>query len=77
MQLSESASNSLKDLRIEFEQVLKTLTLSQLPAANNVFSQFTAISEISALCPRNVASNLPSELDQIFTKLSSAPCTGR
>lgn len=51
------------------------LTLSQLPAASNVFSQFTAISDISALCPLKVARSLPSELDQIFTKLSSAPWT--
>lgn len=51
-----------------------TLTiLSQLPAASSVFSQLTAMSEISAECPRSVESRRPSSVAQILTKQSSDP----
>ena len=50
-------------------------TLSQLPAAIRVFSQLTAMSEISAECPRSVARRRPSSVAQIFTKQSSEPCS--
>lgn len=49
------------------------IILSQLPAAIMVFSQFTAISDISAACPLRVANNLPSSVAQIFTRQSSDP----
>lgn len=47
--------------------------LSQLAEARSVFSKFTVISEISAACPRKVASRRPSSVAQIFTRQSSEP----
>lgn len=47
--------------------------LSQLPAANRVFSLFTAMSVISEDAPRRVDRRRPSRALQIFTKKSSAP----
>lgn len=49
------------------------MILSQLAEARSVFSKFTVISEISAACPRRVASRRPSSVAQIFTRQSSEP----
>jgi len=48
--------------------------LSMLPAANSVFSVFTAMSVISADAPRSVANRRPSITLHILTRRSSAPC---
>ena len=53
------------------------ITLSQLADAISVFSWLTAMSEISAACPRSVDSSRPSSVAQIFTKQSSEPWTQR
>lgn len=50
------------------------MSLSMLPAANNVFSMLIAMSEISADAPLRVASKRPSIALHTLTNKSSAPC---
>lgn len=49
------------------------ITLSQLPAANSVFSTFTAISVISDEAPLNVDNSLPECAPHALISKSSAP----
>lgn len=49
------------------------MVLSQLAEARRLFSWLTAMSQISAECPRSVARSLPSSVAQIFTRQSSEP----